>query len=120
MKASQTLIAIPLALAALYPPSAPVHAQPQQQQAQPGQPDDARKPATAPAKRDQSESGNGTASPAGQAPANPAAASPAEKPPQPIRGQGTVKGSRANPAPDGTIPGGKAGSGGHKTNEFGR
>lgn len=39
---------------------------------------------------------------------------------QPMPGQGTVKGSTANSAPDGVIPGGRAGSGGHKTNEFGR
>ncbi|CAB3739479.1 hypothetical protein [Achromobacter piechaudii] len=47
-------------------------------------------------------------------------AAPGETPSQPIQGQGTVKGSSANPAPDGRIPGGKAGSGGHKTNEYGR
>lgn len=47
-------------------------------------------------------------------------AAPGTTPSQPVQGQGTVKGSSANPAPDGQIPGGKAGSGGHKTNLFGR
>ncbi len=57
--------------------------------------------------------------PSGPPPTFPQAA-PGEKPSQPVQGQGTVKGSSANPATDGRIPGGKAGSGGHKTNEFGR
>ena len=57
--------------------------------------------------------------PSGPPPTIPQAA-PGENPSQPVQGQGTVKGSSANPAPDGRIPGGKAGSGGHKTNEFGR
>ncbi|WP_157055435.1 hypothetical protein [Achromobacter spanius] len=57
--------------------------------------------------------------PSGPPPTIPQAA-PGDKPSQPVQGQGTVKGSSANPAPDGRIPGGKAGSGGHKTNEFGR
>ena len=45
---------------------------------------------------------------------------PPDKPPAPTQGQGTVKGSRANPAADGQIPGGRTGSGGSKSNEFGR
>lgn len=64
---------------------------------------------------------------AGQTPSNPnmPAASPGARAPQPIQGQGTVKGSRANPPPDGSPPdgsppGGRAGSGGHKSNPMGR
>ncbi|WP_241134880.1 hypothetical protein, partial [Achromobacter xylosoxidans] len=45
---------------------------------------------------------------------------PADGATQPTPGQGTVKGSTANPAPDGRLPGGRAGSGGSKSNEFGR
>lgn len=42
------------------------------------------------------------------------AAGQAAPPAQPTPGQGTVKGSTANPVPDGKTPGGQAGSAGHK------
>ena len=117
MKPARAFLAIPLALAALYPSTTRLHAQPQNQS---GARQEAGKQ-SAPVPKPAGPDGQGpdTAGPTPPKPPAPAAG-PAEREPQQIRGQGTVKGSRANPAPDGKIPGGQAGSGGHKTNEFGR
>ncbi|MCY1196851.1 hypothetical protein D9M72_82020 [compost metagenome] len=123
MKPSRALLTLPLAIAALYPPAGPVHAQSQtQQQPQSGPRGEARKHPDPASNPNRTTPGNGGANTSAQTPSDPAtpAASPGERSPQPMRGQDTVEGSRANPAADGKIPGGKAGSGGHKTNEFGR
>ena len=122
MKPSRTCLAgVPLAVAAFWLPAAALHAQ-AAPQTQSGSRNEAQKePGTAPNQK-QTKPGNDGANTAGQTPSNPnmPAASPGERAPQPIQGQGTVEGSRANPPSDGSQPGGRAGSGGHKSNQMGR
>lgn len=76
-------------------------------------------PASPPAAPDKGPAAPAKRDPTAPPPTIPRTA-PSDDSAQPTRGQGTVNGSRANPASDGRIPGGRAGSGGGKSNAFGR
>lgn len=121
MKPTHALLTIVLLVAGTHVQPAKLYAQ---GQAQVQQPRDkvSKEPATAsdqkPTNSTEDVAPVSEKTPTDAASATPGA--PGEQTPQPVRGQGTVEGSRANPAPEGTLPGGRAGSGGHKTNEFGR
>lgn len=112
------LTVLRLALAGIVFISGPSQAQ---QQTQSGARNEGQNPPASAADQKPGKSADeaaGNATPPTAAPKPPASAG--EQAPHPIQGQGTVKGSHVNPAPDGKVPAGRAGSGGHKTNNFGR